>query len=554
MVTTDLAVAPRATTDEESSNIRRGQGPYPGSHVMPRWDLGPLVDAPLFRWRNWTSLVGPGLVMGAASIGGGEWLAGPLVTARYGGALLWLATISILSQVVYNLEISRYTLYSGEPIFTGKFRVPPGPLVWVWLYLLVDLGSFLPYLASSAATPLAMVILNDVPDLDDPSHRLMLKALGCGIFLMCVTPLIFGGKVYNSLRWVMSIKLIVVLGFLLLLAGMFSKGETWGEIFSGFVRFGSVPIAAQREADGTMVPGSNVDNVFTAIAEGRPLPKIDLTMIGAIALMVAISGSGGLTNSNISAYTREQGWGMGCQVGAIPSVVGGQNIKLSHVGCVFTPNAETLPRWRRWYRHVMREQLIVWMPACFFGLALPSMLSVQFLPRGTEAKGWTAAGMTAKGVGDAVEASFAGFGNFFWYLTLLCGFLVLSTSMITTADGAMRRWVDLVWTGLPALKKWDASRVRYLYFGVLCGFVTLGLFNLCFWDGGWLMDWAGNMYIYAFGISCWHVLAVNTLLLPRELRPNWFIRIALVSAGLFFITFAVITTLQLTHLLDVPSL
>ena len=30
-----------------------------------------------------------------------------------------------LGQVLYNLEISRYTLYSGEPIFTGKFRLYP---------------------------------------------------------------------------------------------------------------------------------------------------------------------------------------------------------------------------------------------------------------------------------------------------------------------------------------------------------------------------------------------------------------------------------------------
>ena len=50
---------------------------------------------------------------------------------------------------------------------------------------------------------------------------------------------------------------------------------------------------------------------------------------------------------------------------------------------VFEVTSESLPRWRRWYRHVLRDQLVVWMPACFLGLALPSMLSVQFLPRGT---------------------------------------------------------------------------------------------------------------------------------------------------------------------------
>ena len=103
------------------------QAPWPGSHEMPRWNLGPLVDAPHFTWRNWFAMLGPGLLMGGAAIGGGEWLMGPAVTARYGGALMWLATLSILGQVIYNLEISRYALYTGEPIFTGKFRTLPGP-------------------------------------------------------------------------------------------------------------------------------------------------------------------------------------------------------------------------------------------------------------------------------------------------------------------------------------------------------------------------------------------------------------------------------------------
>ena len=82
-----------------------------------------------------------------------------------------------------------------------------------------------------------------------------------------------------------------------------------------------------------------------------------------------------LSNAPISNYTRDQGWGMGHHVGAIPSVIGGHNIELSHVGMVFESTHEVLPRWRRWYKHVLRDQLVVWMPACFLGMALPSMLS-----------------------------------------------------------------------------------------------------------------------------------------------------------------------------------
>src|SRR5690606_31579556 len=120
--------------------------------------------APTFKLRNWASLIGPGLVMGAAAIGGGEWLTGPMVTAQYGGGLLWLATLSVVGQVIYNLEICRYTLYTGEPIFTGKFRTLPGPHFWFLIYLLLDFGSFFPYLAAFAATPLATALIGEIPN------------------------------------------------------------------------------------------------------------------------------------------------------------------------------------------------------------------------------------------------------------------------------------------------------------------------------------------------------------------------------------------------------
>src|SRR5688500_13510068 len=90
-----------------------------GSPQMPPWTVAEPPDAPRFTWRNWVGLIGPGLLMGGASIGGGEWMLGPGVTARFGAGLLWLATLSIVGQVVYNMEVSRYTLATGEPIFTG---------------------------------------------------------------------------------------------------------------------------------------------------------------------------------------------------------------------------------------------------------------------------------------------------------------------------------------------------------------------------------------------------------------------------------------------------
>src|SRR5688572_12453680 len=183
------------------------EAPWPGNKTMPQWDLGELIEGPVFTWRNIMAMIGPGLVMGASAIGGGEWLAGPAVTAKYGGALLWVATVSIIFQVIYNIEISRYTLYTGEPIFTGKFRLPPHPVFWLVVYLAFDWGSIAPYLVTNAAVPLEAIFLQELPKHDtNPAHWWLHKWTCTGLYLLLLVPLIFGGKIYNSLKAVMGFK------------------------------------------------------------------------------------------------------------------------------------------------------------------------------------------------------------------------------------------------------------------------------------------------------------------------------------------------------------
>ena len=583
---------------------------------MPRWESGELIEAPTFTARNWFALLGPGLVMGAAAIGGGEWLVGPLVTAKYGGALLWLATLSILGQGLYNIEISRYTLYTGEPIFTGKFRTLPGPMFWLMVYLCLDVGSFFPYLAANAATPVVVLLLHgQLPDPDHVTqHWWMVKIVSCLVLALAVLPLVFGGKVYNSLKAVMTFKLVTVIGFLLLVAALYSHGSTWWDIFSGFAKFGTVPVKCgeDRNGNGILDPGEdwdgdghldvvepslpptidtngdgrpeawakdpqgrsirfadadgdgyrdgdNVENAFVSLFTRGRLPFVDFQLVALIAALAAIAGNGGLTNTPISNFTRDQGWGMGHHVGAIPSMIGGRHITLSHVGCVFEVNAQSLPRWRGWLRHVVRDQLCVWVPACFIGVALPSMLSVEFLRRGTEAGDWNAAVMTAEGVGRQVAhppadvvVSLTGlshflsgelWGNLFWGMTLFCGFLVLAPSTATTIDGFIRRWIDVFWTASGRMREMDPASIRHVYFRVLLVYFAFGFVMLWLNKPAMLIKIATLAYNFALGFSCWHTMVVNVVLLPRELRPNWPVRIGLVLSGAFFILLGAIASM-----------
>jgi hypothetical protein len=413
-----------------------------------------------------------------------------------------------------------------------------------------------PYAAAGAATPLVAAILRRLPDAKSTEVTVDLLVVGLTdqqfmrlmayvLFLAALTPLIFGGKVYNSLKALMTFKVVAVLGFLSIIAVAYSKPDTWVQICTGFFKFGTIPVSA---ADAPTASGYATDNIFLSLWQGRGFPKLDWTMVAMLAALASIAGSGGLTNTALSGYTRDQGWGMGKYVGAIPSAVGGHKFALSHMGTVFHVTTESLRRWRGWLRHLGRDQLIVWMPACFIGIALPSMLSVQFLQRGTEVDKWRIAVMTADGVRSTVGAQW---GSFFWYGVMLCGFLVLSTTMASTADGILRRWVDVFWTGSVRLQKWHATGIRKLYFIVLCGYAAFGITSLTLMpEPGKLLEWATNIYNSALGFSCWHALYVNTSLLPEELRPNWFNRVCLVLAGVFFTSLSVMSTLTLLGIVE----
>lgn len=465
----------------------------PRATSFPPWERDELPPAPAFRSRQITALVGPGLLMVGSNIGGGEWLFGPLVTAQYGGRVMWLASLSILMQVYYNLSVMRYTLYCGEPIFVGKFRTPPGPLFWTCFYLLGDLGGVWPYLSSNAAVPLASVILGRLPGAGDDA---LVRSLSYAIFLCAFVPLIFGGKIYNALEKVMITKLVLVLAYLGFVVLVFGRKETWIEIGTGLFRFGALP-------------------------EGE-------FSWATLAAFAAVAGAGGLTNSAFSNYARDKGWGMGPRVGAIPSAIGGRTIKLSHTGKVFTIGAESLERWRGWVAHIRRDQWMLWAPGCVLGMALPAMFSYEFV-RGVKAEGHAVAALSADAIGRAHGAAF-------WYLTLLCGFLIMAPTQVGHLDTLCRRWTDVLWTGWGRLRRLEGHKVKYVYYTILAAYGVWGLAALRLTPNPLVLAvFSGVMMNFALGVSAFHTLYVNVRLLPPELRPGWIERAGLAACGVFYV-------------------
>ncbi|MBM3793700.1 MAG: hypothetical protein FJW31_06450 [Acidobacteria bacterium] len=468
---------------------------------FPAWDRDQLPEPPApataaesTRRMRLASLIGPGLLMVGANIGGGEWLFGPLVTAQFGGRVLWLATVAILMQVAYNLSVMRYTLYTGETIFVGFFRTWPGPRFWTGFYLLFEIGSVWPYLSSNAAVPLAAVLLGRLPAAADGG---LVRSLSYGIFLVAFIPLIFGGKIYNALERIMVTKLAIILSYLLFVAVVFVSPATWWEIGSGFFRFGSVPEGQFNWA--------------------------------TLAAFSAVAGAGGLTNSAFSNYARDKGWGMGARAGAIPSAIGGRTIKLSHTGKVFDLDETTLPRWRRWLGLIQRDQLLLWAPGCVLGMALPAMFSYEFIRGVSNVDGNSAAAMSAQAIA-------ARHGHIFWFLTLLCGFLIMAPTQVSQLDNIARRWTDVLWIGSARLKNVDGHKVKYVYYAILAVYAVWGLVALRITPNPLVLAMAtGVMWNFALGFSALHTLYVMRTLLPPPLRPGLLQYLGLVACAVFYI-------------------
>ena len=533
-----MSAAPDRGSDADSVQQMSAQLP---ETCLPKWEIAELPEPQPVQWRHWTRMIGPAIVMMGLQIGGGEWLIGPEITAKYSGGLMWLATIAILLQVFYNMECARYALYCGEPVFTGFLRTRPGPTFWVGFFLLLSLPAVVPGLAFNSASVLGALWLDRPPVEAD---RGFIVALAYLCLALVVLPILFGGKIYNTLQAIMSFKVLVVLGSTFILGVWLVDAESWRLVFSGFLKFGSVPTT---DADGKPI----AVNVFAAMASGDPMPQLDLKGIATIAGFAGVAGGGGLGNSLYSNYVRDKGWGMGSLVGAIPSAVGGQEFTLSHLGKVFLPTPGNLKRWAGWWKYILVEQWIIWTPGCFVGMALPALLSMQFASHSSLAKlppeqafGWAQSSIPADGLRNYPQLP-AGLGSWMWVLMSVLGLLVLLPSQMSVVEDVCRRWTDVIWSANRKVREtMHRGQVKKIYYSLLVGYVLWCCVTLFYFgkyqDPKTMFLVVANCNNLAIGATSFHLLWINTRFLPVPLRPKWYQQLAVAGCGIFYLGLAVI--------------
>ncbi|MDB5390164.1 MAG: hypothetical protein JWM11_5810 [Planctomycetaceae bacterium] len=501
---------------------------------LPDWGVAELPRPEPLRWQQWTRFVGPGIVMIGIQVGGGEWLLGPDITMKYGGGLMWIATVAIILQVFYNLECGRYALYCGEPIFTGFMRTRPGPYFWMSFICILNFGALIPGLSTHGAAMVASLWLDRPPGEAD---RGLVTGLAYLFLFLVALPVLIGGKVYNMLQMIMTVKVVAVLGFCLIMGLTCVSAENWWNIFSGFLKFGTVPTMVNQH--------ETTVNVFQHWYATGTWPLVELGNIAVLGAFAGYAGGGGLSNSTYSNFVRDKGWGMGKIVGAIPSTVGGRNVTLSHLGTVFHITNENMRRWKGWWRYVLIDQVYVWAPGCFMGMALPALLSLEFggFSNLTGAKlDWAQSLITADGIRHAPQF-FSATGKVLWIATVLVGLLVMLPSQMSVVDDFSRRWTDILWSGSQRIREsLSGNAVKYIYFSILSFYVTwtvIMTYLFSTYGTPKLMTLViANLNNLAIGVTAFQVLWVNCTMLPPQLRPRWYHRAGLIACGVFYLGMA----------------
>ena len=557
---------------------------------LPAWGDAELPEPKRLGMKNLAGFIGPGIVMCGVQLAGGEWLLGAEITAKYGGGLMWIALVSIIGQMFYNIECGRYALYCGEPVFTGFMRARPGPSFWIGVLMLLSVGAFIPALSTTAATVIAALYLDRAPGPDDKD---LVNTLGYLLLGGVTLPILVGGKIYNTMQWVMTTKIVVVLGFCVVIGVAMVGAEKWGDVFGGLFKIGNVPVVAPEDTNGNGVldpdetdfdkdghadvvepytlssdgsvesyedldgdghwDGEAVGNLFFDEGPDGGFPVIFLAQIALLGAFAGFAGGGGLGNSTYSNYVRDKGWGVGSQVGAIPSAVGGRNITLSHIGKVFALTPKNMERWKGWWRYILCDQILIWAPGCVMGMALPALLSIQFAEFSPmfgdpDRPDYAQAIMTADGMRHAPGLS-AETQKLLWVGTLLIGLLVLLPSQMSIVEHFSRRWTDVIWSGVRRVREnMQPHEVRKIYYSILFVYVAWTFFGAylfqTFGQPKMMVLVVANLNNIGLGFTAFFVLRNNLVYLPKPLRPGWIARIGISFCGVFYLGFAALVFYQ----------
>jgi hypothetical protein len=439
--------------------------------------------------------VGPSLIALGISIGSGEWLLGPLNVGQFGFVGVgWVITASILLQTVYNVEIARYVVATGEVPVLGWGRAPPGFKLWVPFSIFVVFFAFIwGGWAAAAGQSLFAFIFQRVPDVEQAADL-------------------------QTVRW-LAIGLLGLVFVIAALSRIVSRGlELVNWAIVGFI------LVVLIIMDLLIVPGSvwweGIRGLFTI---ARPPADMSPSAIGSIAGFAALASG---LNWYVMNHYRDKGYGMGSRIGHIAGLRGTRKEVLAS-GVTFPDDEKNAALWKRWYRLLLVDMWGVFAVGAFLGMLLPTILMR------------TAADLVGEQPTEATVPTFVAeslrqeYGTFLFFIALLVGTLILFSTQLGIFEAMVRNFTDGVNGISPRFRRMVEGDPRRFYFPfMIVVLIVIGIVIHLQLPTG-LITISANMSNFGALIFPFLLIYLNRKL-PRAARPHWWQYVVLLIAAYFF--------------------
>ncbi|MFB6112616.1 MAG: Nramp family divalent metal transporter [Halodesulfurarchaeum sp.] len=453
--------------DLESAETAPETGDYPDLGTKGNFRIADFPRVPKVR-----HIVGPSAIMLGASLGSGETMFWPHLVAQNTWSLYWAFWVGVLTQFLINTELQRWTIATGESIFSAYHRLHS---FWPWFFLVAGfLHVGWPGWGAGAAQVFAAAVLGN-------QHAWILP--GLALFVIIWLSYQIHPVMYNIVEKfnVAAMLVAVAAGIILALVGG-ALGQL-ANVPAGAVSFGSLP------------------------------PEMPIAeFLGGLAY----AGAGGLTNLGQGVWSREKGFGMGSYQGRVKNpLIGEEPEVVEDTGFVAPANSLNFQRWKAWWKTTQIEHFLTFV----LGLLIVAtiMISISTEYAGGLPKDVGAMSMWINYVQPGIRAEAGGLAGALVYIVI---FLALFTTEYAILDVFVRSATDIINEMVGRSRGWDVGRV---FWAALTLFVVWGMLIIGMrFDKPWILLVIGAAIS---GFMMWPynaiTLIINTKYLPEHQQPGW---------------------------------
>jgi hypothetical protein len=444
------------------------------------------ADLPERKGSFW-ALAGPGAVLVGLSIGAGEIIIWPTTIAKHGAGMAWAAVVGVFLQLWINFEVARWTVATGETVYTGFVRVWRG--FAPTFILLTILGWLAPGWAQASGSALKALIGG--PDLAAGTpwgSTTCWTAITFGVVLL----LLFGPKmIYNSVEKSIEILVLIVTGGLILVAVFVGTADTWAELGRGIVNV------------GYKAPDFPAKDLFIAIV---------------------FAGAGGTANLFYTFYLRDKNVGMGSLIPDLQNPLRGRAETIPSAGFRYPETPDNAGRFRSWWKYIIQDQMLFFWFLNTFTLMLFIFGALAVLhPRGIVPASGTLIWDESQILGEVFGRWGAGWGRTGRTIFLMVGVATLFSTQLAVVDGVSRSISDILHTNFTFARR---RAISWWYMVIALGWIAVGIaitFVIEYWElSGQLGVLFNAAYMGGFAMAVYVPLTLymNLRYLPKSARPG----------------------------------